>query len=122
MPARAGLELTARVGAVRGYALGKSHVLEGGLWLAVRRRGCNRLQFVVGHAGEEIFGVAVEVEIVTGNAHAPDPQGFPAFFLCVQGGRLIGINVPHLLLPAFVIFAVIGNAKAWRAGPVPIGE
>ena len=40
----------------------------------------------------------------------------------VESGRLAGLDLPHLLGPALVIFAVIRNAKRWRAGAVPVGK
>src|SRR5262249_4520962 len=50
-----------------------------------------RLQLVVGHAGEEVVGVATAAEVVAGNPHAPDLERLPAFRFAVEGRRLAGI-------------------------------
>ncbi len=62
------------------------------------------------------------VEVVAGNAHAPDLQRLPALFGGVQGRRLAGRRFPQLLLPALVELAVVAHAQVGLAVAAPVGK
>ena len=122
VPGGARPDVAAGVGALRGDALGEGDVLVVRLRRAVLRDARQGLQLVVGHAGQEIVGIAVAGEVVAGDAHAPDAQRLPAVLVGVERRRLAGLDAPELLLAAPVVFAVVGDAQARRARAVPVGE
>ena len=123
MPGGGGPEVASHEGPVRGHTFRPGHVLVGGLGRrAVLGRILQRLQLVVGHRGDGIFLIAVAIEVITCEPHAPDAQVGPAVVLGIELRRLAGLHLPHLLLPALVILAVIGDAQAGGAGVVPVGE
>ena len=80
------------------------------------------LELVVGHAGEKYFRETVAINIVAGNAHAPDLQTLPTLFGGVSGGWLARLDFPELFLPAFVVLAVIAHPQGRLAAAVPIRE
>jgi hypothetical protein len=86
VPGRAGQDLAARIGAVGGHAPGEGNVGIGRARATLLGYLGQHLQLVVGHAGQEIGRVAIEIEIVAGDPHAPYAQTLPAFLLGVEAG------------------------------------
>ena len=80
------------------------------------------LQLGVAHRGQRIDRIAVAVEVGLGDAHAVDRQVLPALGRGVEARRLAGIDVPHLLLAAAVVLAVVGDPQRRHARLVPVGE
>ena len=116
VPGGGRVHVAAHIRPVRGHAsfVGHVHITRPG-------RACNEfLQFVVRHAGEEHLGFAVAIQVMTGNAHAPNLQRLPALFGRVQSRRRAGRHLPQLLLAAFVIFAVVAHPQVGLAASAPV--
>jgi hypothetical protein len=93
--------------------------------LVIRRRGSvrQRLELVVTLAGQVVLGIAVAIEVLVGDTHAPDPQRLPALRLGVEPRRDARIDAPELFLAVLaVVVAVVGDAQVAAAGPIPVTE
>ena len=110
--------VTARIG-VRG---GRAHLPADVRVVRPLRTIDQRLEHVVGLVGQEDLRPAIAVDVLAGDAHAPDPQELPALIPGVQPRRLTGGHLPELLLAigqvAVVVMIVATRAgRAARRGP-----
>ncbi len=122
VPGGARPDVLAGMRAVGRHAEGKGDVVVGRRRWSVGRHGGEPLQLVVSHAGQEVFRIAVGIEVVGGDAHPPDPEESPALGLGDERGFRSGGNAPELFLAALVVFPVVRDAQRRRAGAVPVGE
>ena len=84
-----------------------------------------RLQDVRALAGQEDLRPPVAVEVLAGDAHAPDPERLPAIVGRVQRRWLARCHAPELLLAVAqvaVVVAVVADAQVALAGSVPVAE
>jgi hypothetical protein len=118
MPRGRGQVRVADDGLVRGRATAQGDVAVA-RFVGTVRQG---LELVVALAREVVLRQAVPGDVLTGDAHAPDPHRLPAVRFRVPAGRLPDLDPPQLLLSVARVVPVVGHAQVPPTGSVPVAE